>query len=250
MADFKMNAGEVLIAGLNAMQYAFESHKDKENVKNMELFRQAAIHMPVTKMDRGIYYRARIIKDSDGEETGIIRNSRGEPISGYNIQYSGAPSEDKVIENGRVNRIGESVLYIAEDEETSCKEQKPNETDYLSVAKCAFNCDINVMDFTFTTSKELDTIFTENVISYFEASDNCDIRALYIFICNYFTSPNFKDIDYDTTLNLLDIIKQRKDISGVKYFSSYTKKYNIALWDDNRYSKCTDSKVKGPALHD
>ena len=29
MADFKMNAGEVLIAGLNAMQYAFESHKDK-----------------------------------------------------------------------------------------------------------------------------------------------------------------------------------------------------------------------------
>ncbi len=79
---------------------------------------------------------------------------------------------------------------------------------------------------------------------------NFDIRALYIFICNYFTSPNFKDMDYDATLNLLDIIKQRKDISGVKYFSHYTKKYNIALWDDSKYSKCTDSKVKCSPLYD
>jgi hypothetical protein len=116
MADFKMNTGEVLVAGFNAMQYAFESHRDKGKAKNTELFRQAAIYMPVTKMDRGIYYRARIINDCDGEEAGIIRDNNGVPISGYNIQYSGVPCEDKVKKNGRVNRIGESVLYIAEDE--------------------------------------------------------------------------------------------------------------------------------------
>ena len=116
MADFKMNTGEVLVAGFNAMQYAFESHRDKGKAKNTELFRQAAIHMPVTKMDKGIYYRARIINDCDGEEAGIIRDNNGVPIRGYNMQYSGVPPEDKVRKNGRVNRIGESVLYIAEDE--------------------------------------------------------------------------------------------------------------------------------------
>ena len=34
MADFKMNTGEVLVAGFNAMQYAFESHRDKQKIQS------------------------------------------------------------------------------------------------------------------------------------------------------------------------------------------------------------------------
>lgn len=152
MADFKMSTGEVLLSNLNAMQFAFESQIDGKNEKNQKLFRQAAAYMPVTKLDEGIYYRTRIINDYDGEETGVIRNG-GVPISGYNSQYSGVAPENKVNENGRANRKGESVLYLAEDEVTSCKEQKPQETDYLSVAECKIDGDIKVLDFTFTVSK-------------------------------------------------------------------------------------------------
>lgn len=248
MADFKMNTGEVLLANLNAMQYAFESQSGGKNSKNQELFRQAAAYLPVTKMDKGSYYRARIIQDCDGEDKGIFRKN-GVPISGYNSQYSGVAPESKIKENGRANRKGEAVLYIAEDEETACKEQKPQESDYLSVAECVIDCDIEVLDFTVDTSKNLNTIFAEDVVSLFKDKYAIGIDSLYLFISNYFTSPNFKDMNYDTTLNFLDIVKQRGDISGIKYKSFYTKKCNIALWDDNKYRKCTDGKVKLSSLY-
>lgn len=243
MADFKIDTGEALFAGLSAMQYAYESQTGRKNAKNQELFRQAAIYMPMAKMNIGVYYRARIINDYDGEDTGIIRDN-GIPISGYNSQYSGVAPENMVKENGRANRKGESVLYISEDEETSCKEQKPKTTDYISVAECVINNDIKVMDLTVNVLKGLENIFSEDVVRFFHDKYSLDIRALYIFISNYFTSPNFKELDYAVTLNFLDIVKQRKDISGVKYYSYYTKKYNIALWDNNKFSICTNSKVR------
>lgn len=243
MADFKIDAKEALFANLSAMQYAYESYTGRKSVENQELFRELALYMPIVKIDKGIYYRARIIKNEDGEKTGIIREN-GIPVRGYNIQYSGVPPEYCVKDNGRVNRKGEPVLYIAEDEETSCKEEKPKKTDYLSVSECIISSDINVMDLTITVSKGLDNIFTEDVVQLFHDKYAADIRVFYMNIRNYFTSPNFKDLDYTVTLDFLDRVKQRKDISGIKYNSYFTQKCNIALWDDYKNSKCINSKVK------
>ena len=44
-------------------------------------------------------------------------------------------------------------------------------------------------------------------------------------------------------LAFLDLIKSRKDVSGVKYTSYFTGKTNIALWDENKFLECKNSKV-------
>lgn len=59
----------------------------------------------------------------------------------------------------------------------------------------------------------------------------------------YLILPDYREQDYIVPLDFLDMIKKRKDISGVKYNSFYTDRYNIAIWDENRNSKCTNSKV-------
>lgn len=242
MSDVKIPTIEAVFTNLKAMQYAFESGKGKKTPELQDLFRCVSNYLPVVSLRKGIFYRTRIIRDEDGEETGIIRKN-GIPISGYNIQYSGVAPEKAVQDNGRANRKDEAVLYLAEDIETSCREMKAKETEYLSVAECSINNDIRVMDFSITTSSGLDVIFTEDIVCLFREKYDVNIYMLYIDIRNYFTSPNFKELEYAVTLDFLDMVKQRKDISGVKYNSFYTQKCNIALWDDNKYSKCVNSKV-------
>lgn len=200
------------------------------------------IHMPITEINNGIYYRARKINTFDGEDKGIIREN-GIPITGYNVQNSGVAPSQKITENGRVNRIGEQVLYLAEDTETSCKEQKADENDYISVAECTINNKIKVMDFAITISDGLVNLFSNETLQFFSNNYSVDIRAFYIFIKEYLTSPHYKEQDYIVPLDFLDIVKERNDISGIKYNSSYTNKYNIALWDENKNSKCISKRV-------
>lgn len=200
------------------------------------------MYMPITEMDNGIYYRARIINDFDGEDTGIIRK-KGIPVRGYDIQHSGVAPTHAIKQNGRVNRVGEQVLYLAEDIETSCKEQKADENDYISVAECTIYDRIKVMDFTVTVSDGLVNLFSDETVQFFSSNYSVDIRAFYICIRKYLISPDYKDQDYIIPLDFLDIVKNRSDISGIKYKSFYTDKYNIALWDKNKNSKCTNSKV-------
>lgn len=85
-----------------------------------------------------VYYRARKINALDGEDKGIIREN-GIPVTGYNAQYPGIAPPEEIKQNGRVNRIGGQVLYLAEDIKTSCKELKANKNDYISVDKCTIN---------------------------------------------------------------------------------------------------------------
>ena len=60
----------------------------------------------------------------------------------------------------------------------------------------------------------------------------------------YLTAPDYKKTEYIIPLAFLDKLKKRKDISGIKYSSSYTDKCNIALWDENKHLDCINSKVK------
>lgn len=198
--------------------------------------------MPITEISKGIYYRARIINDTDGENTGVIRKN-GIPIRGYNSQYSGVAPIHKIKKNGRVNRIGEQVLYLAEDIETSCKEQKTGTEEYISVSECVINNEIKVMDFTVGVSDELVKLFPNEIVQFFSSNYSVDIRAFYICIKNYLTSPDYQKQDYIVPLEFLDIVKKISDISGIKYNSFYTDKCNIALWDKNKNSKCTNGKV-------
>jgi len=141
MHDFKIKTGEALFTWLNIKQFSFESLNSGKKEKNQELFQQIVKYLPITEIGNEIYYRARKINDSDGEDTGIVRKN-GIPITGYNVQYSGIAPVQAIKQNGRVNRIGEQVLYLAEDIDTSCKEQKADEKDYISVAECII---INVL---------------------------------------------------------------------------------------------------------
>lgn len=200
------------------------------------------MYMPITELDKEIYYRARIIDPTDGEDTGIIRENNI-PVRGYDDQHSGVAPISAIKENGRVNHIGEQVLYLTEDIKTSCKEQKASENDYISVAECTIKNRIKVMDFTIKVSDGLDNLFSDETIQFFNSSYLGNIKAFYIFIKEYLTSPDYTKQDYIVPLDFLDIVKKRTDISGIKYDSSYTDKHNIALWDENKYSKCTNSKV-------
>lgn len=242
MHDFKVKTGEALLTMLNIKQFSFESLSGEKKEKNQELFQQMAMHMPMTEITNGIYYRARKINDFDGENTGIIREN-GIPVTGYNVQFSGIAPSQEVKQNGRVNRIGEQILYLAEDIETSCKEQKADENDYISVAECTINNKIKVMDFAITVSGGLFKLFSDEKVHFLKSNYSVDVRAFYIFIKEYLTSPYYREQDYIIPLEFLDIVKRKSDISGIKYNSFYTDKCNIALWDENRNSKCVNSKV-------
>ena len=242
MHDFKVKTGEALFTMLNIKQFSFESLNSGKKEKNQELFQQMAMHMPITEITNGIYYRARKINDFDGEETGIIREN-GIPVTGYNVQFSGIAPSQEIKQNGRVNRIGEQVLYLAEDIETSCKEQKADENDYISVAECTINNNIKVMDFAITVSDGLFKLFSDEKVHFFKSNYSVDIRVFYIFIKEYLISPYYREQDYIIPLEFLDIVKRKSDISGIKYNSFYTDKCNIALWDENKNRKCINSKV-------
>lgn len=242
MHDFKIKTGEALFTWLNIKQFSFESLNGGKKEKNQELFQQIVKYLPITEIGNEIYYRARKINDSDGEDTGIVRKN-GIPITGYNVQYSGIAPVQAIKQNGRVNRIGEQVLYLAEDIDTSCKEQKADEKDYISVAECIINNKIKVMDFTVTVSDGLVNLFSDETVRFFRNDYSIDIRAFYIFIKEYLTSPDYKVQDYVVPLDFLDIVKKISDISGIKYNSFYTDKCNIALWDENKNNKCTNGKV-------
>lgn len=242
MHDFKIKTGEALFTWLNIKQFSFESLNSGKKEKNQELFQQIVKYLPIAEIGNEIYYRARKINDSDGEDTGIVRKN-GIPITGYNVQYSGIAPVQAIKQNGRVNRIGEQVLYLAEDIDTSCKEQKADEKDYISVAECIINNKIKVMDFTVTVSDGLVNLFSDETVRFFRNDYLIDIRAFYIFIKEYLTSPDYKVQDYVVPLDFLDIVKKISDISGIKYNSFYTDKCNIALWDENKNNKCTNGKV-------
>lgn len=242
MYDFKINTSEALFSILNIEQFSFECLNGGKKEKNQELFQKIVIHMPITEINKGIYYRARIINDIDGEDTGVVRKN-GIPIRGYNSQYSGVAPIHKIKKNGRVNRIGEQVLYLAEDVETSCKEQKADTEEYISVSECAINNQVKVMDFTVRALDGLTELFPDEIVQLFRSSYSVDIRAFYICIKKYLTSPDYQKRDYIVPLDFLDIVKKRSDISGIRYNSFYTDKCNIALWDKNRNSKCSNGKV-------
>lgn len=243
MCDFEIKTGEALFSLFNIKQFSFESLNGGKKEKNQELFQQVAMYMPMTEIHNGVYYRARKINDNDGEDTGIIRE-KGIPVSGYNDQYSGIAPVHAIKQNGRVNRIGEQVLYLAEDIETACKELKVDEKDYVSVAECTISNKIKVVDFTLTVSNGLVSFFSNEIVQFFSSNySSGDIRAFYIGIVQYLTSPTYKEYDYVVPLDFLDFVKKRNDISGIKYNSFYTDKCNIALWDENKNNKCTNSKV-------
>lgn len=242
MHDFKIRTDLALFTLLNTKQFSFESLNGRKKSVNQELFQRAAMYIPIIELENKIYYRARIINPDDGEDTGIIREN-GIPVTGYDDLHSGVAPVSAIDKNGRVNRIGEQVLYLAEDLKTSCKEQKATENDYISVAECPIQNKIKVMDFTVMVSDGLDNLFSNETVEFFSSNYSVDIRVFYMSIKKYLSSPDYTVQSYAIPLDFLDIIKKRKDISGIRYNSSYTHKYNIALWDENRNSKCTNSKV-------
>lgn len=69
MSDFKMNTAEVLMTKLNIEQFKFESIHGNAKEINQKIMKLMAYSFPVIGLNRGIYYRARIIKDADGEDT-------------------------------------------------------------------------------------------------------------------------------------------------------------------------------------
>lgn len=172
--------------------------------------------MPIKKIDKGIYYKARKIEQSDGKETGIIRKNNI-PITGYNVECSGIAPPEKIKTNGSVNRIGKPVFYLAEDIETSYKELKASENAYISVAECVINNTIQMMGF--TVSARLSKLFSDATVHFFISKQLGNIRTFYVKSRKYLTSPDYKNQNYVVPLVFLDIAKNLKDISGIKYNS-------------------------------
>lgn len=56
---------------------------------------------------------------------------------------------------------------MAEDEETSCKENKAENNQYLSVAECQIESNIKIADFAITISSGLKYAFSQDMIMQF-----------------------------------------------------------------------------------
>lgn len=165
------------------------------------------------------FYRARIFDASK-----ISFNSAFE---GFNEEYSLAPKPDQVKEPGRVNKTGESVLYVAEDTYTAMAETRTGKKQTVSIAEIEFLKDLRVFEF-----KYVDCGGCEN-----------DIEQIYHHIAFefYLTVNNDKEKRYLVTQYIAKKIKEL-GFDGIKYSSSLSEKgMNLAIFEP-KIAKANNSK--------
>ncbi|MFI3200739.1 MAG: RES domain-containing protein [Eubacteriales bacterium] len=236
----------VLISTLLGKELIFEIDNDDLKPKTIELFKRFISHIPIVEIQNETFYRARVIADEDGMEQGIVREN-GIPITGYNTIYSGVPPKEVIKHEGRVNRINEQVLYIAEDQETAIRELKDEKSKYFSVAEYFVKEPIKVFDCSAFTKEQLEETLSPSIRDEFENKYQMSLTILYIKLQEHLTfGPSKKDgeKEYKFSLKMIDFMKEYHNISGVKYVSSYTYKSNVAIWDDNKFLKCVNSMVE------
>lgn len=174
-----------------------------------------------TLQSGSIYFRSRLIKNDNKNE---LNKSLGEKLfCGFPTAGCGAPSADIVVENGRCNKINESVLYLAEDKYTSLAEERPGKRQRVNIAEFRLKKDMRVIDIIYDDKKAPDSLMSW--------------IAFYFYIVY-----NDNEEYYKISQHITSIIKMR-GFDGLRYSSSLSASgLNIVLFD-TAAAECLNSKI-------
>ena len=163
-----------------------------------------------------------------------------DPFWGFDAKGSDAPSSDKA-SAGRINPVGISYLYAAEDAHTAIVETRPAIEQMVSVSEIEVKKDLKLFDFCADLSTE----------------ENTDSQATKIFIAiaKHLSIPNYVgDIGYLATQYVSAYIKNMEiGFDGIRFGSSLHKGgVNIVLFDtskDDNANKPENYVVKNSVVH-
>ena len=219
------NPHKVLFTKLDLFHFKFNVINDKNVDKAISNIMKCLDQCG--KVDvKGKWFRARKIENNDEN----IKWKNGIPISGYPAILSGVAPAQYIKKCGRANNKYEQVLYVAENKETTLKEIKLKDNEYASVASCNFNDNVTVFDFSPYSNDELEKYVKE------QFSDAEIISPAYMFIelQRILTLPEYNENEYKISRYLVKVTKEKYDVSGIMYISSFTGKKNLAIWDENK----------------
>ena len=166
------------------------------------------------------FYRAR--------EFSYTYKENNPTFEGYNEIDSLAPKPELVKEPGRVNKIGESVLYIAENKYTAMAEIRPGRRQPVSIAEIEILKDIKVFEFEYIDCGGYDT----------------PLKNIYHDMAmNFYMSVNYdKETEYLATQYIAKKI-QELQFDGIKYSSSLSETgMNLAIFNPE-LAKANNSKL-------
>ena len=244
----QITTAEALFTKMTLNEFTFEAQDNTHKIQNMQVFSDAIRLLPMVTTSIRSYYRARKIDTDKSLQDEGIKYNDGIPVCGFDGKHSGAPPEHCVKEPGRINRVHESVLYIAEDKDTAIAEQKMDsrwQDIYLSLAECNLKEEVTLADFSALSRTDVENKFSkEDAVLFSKKHVGINIYELYVGVQRYLTDKNFTGNGYCTPLAFIDMLKKSDTCSGVMYISSYTLKKNITLWDKAKFPKFNDGTVE------
>lgn len=159
--------------------------------------------------------------------------------NGYHCKEMGAPPNN-LARGGRVNPAGISILYLADEAETTLYEVRAGVYDYVTVGRFKLQKDIKVINLTGIDSIS-PFIGIDHGFDYTQYAVNIEHLKM---IAQEIAKPlrNDNSLDYLPTQYISDFIRS-KGYDGIEYGSTMrTRGFNLAVFDPNLF-KCTSSKV-------
>jgi hypothetical protein len=167
-------------------------------------------------------------------------------IERFSLQELGAPSPKKSIQ-GRVNRKGEPVLYLASDEPTALAEIRAWKGAAVAIAKIRLRRCLRVVNLIPDFKIPASPFFEENL------DWRMQLTGLFKRFGEELSRPIFKDeedILYRPSQHLCDIIRQQ-GFKGVIYPSAMGEGYNVAIFDLEAYDVIEAKYVRvAKIIHD
>lgn len=226
--DYSQIAG-ITFAQLKMEGFLFDALNNNDIEKYIRIIEKLINIIPKTWIKVKTVYRTRkinVISDIHaGKGIDIIN---GKIVGGFDSYNSGmAPMNSCKL--GRLNRDKERVFYVAEEIITAINEQKTAEGDILSIAKYRINGKVSVLDFAAYSKSELQEVISNDSEKRFLIENGYSARTLYLEIQRFFTVLESNPMYYEVSNKIADIIKNRFDIDGIRYYS-YCGGHNIAIW--------------------
>ena len=195
-------------------------HSDYINTERLFTFLRCAVK---THRKGETLYRSRICHDEKG----------------YRRTEMGPPPDDKA-RGGRVNPVGISILYLADEKETTLYEIRAGVYDYVTVGSFKLLKDIEVINLA-----NIDRISPFIGIDYgFDLTQYAVNIEHLKMIAQEIAKPLRNDnvLDYLPTQYISDFIRS-KGYDGIEYGSTMRKQgFNLAVFDPSVF-KCTSTKV-------
>ncbi len=169
-----------------------------------------------------LFYRARVFNVNDSNYECFSEDT----YEGFNEENSLAPKAKDVKKSGRINRINESILYLAEDKYTAMAEGRSGKQQSVSIAEVELLEDVKIYELKYKDSCQIENI----------------IEQIYHFIALEFYLSVYDDKYYLITQYIARKLKEI-GFGGVKYSSSVSENgMNIAIFD-TKNAKANNSKL-------